>query len=131
MRIILLLFSMAISLATFAQSPLTLPDSIDLVEAGDEIQIFDSALIFGKSYTVLYFSGPSLSEMTIQTSDGNDIPLNTERARKEIDYIKHRTWEIKFREKEYQAEVELIQVDWPGNEINWRMIPRIHFTEVR
>jgi len=122
---------MAISLATFAQSPLTLPDSIDLVEAGDEIQIFDNALIFGKSYTVLYFSGPSLSEMTIQTSDGNDIPLNTERARKEIDYIKHRTWEIKFREKEYQAEVELIQVDWPGNEINWRMIPRIHFTEVR
>ena len=108
----------------------TVPDSVDLVEAGDEISLFKGELNFGRSYVHLYFSGTGADYLRLQLENGDSFAKTADNGRLNIDYLAFPVWYLQYGERKFKAETELIQVDWPGNEINWRMIPRVHFTEV-
>jgi len=130
MKFILVLISLLSAFSINAQSYPTLPDSIDLIEAGDEISIFKGELVFGKSHTRLYFSGDKIDELIPVLESGESFAVIAENGRMTIDYLQYKEWYVVFGQRKFLAEIKLIQVDWPGNEINWRMIPRVYFTEI-
>ena len=129
-RTILALLLISGSITSMAQ----VPDSAEFREAWDNVELFDGNIIFGKAYSELYFGGPDIDALGLKAFDDQKQPVefryDAERNIYRIKYLDLPIIDIHYQEQYYRITIELVQVDWPGNEINWRMIPRVHMNRL-
>ena len=127
MKYLILLLGLGFALSAYSKEDNVVKTfTIDAFNA--EYLLFDNQVLIGKRNNKITLSGKGLSKVkkTIaeNKSSFNDVEFNEERQCYETSYIKHRIIDFTFNKVKYRVKIELIQVDWPENEIAWKMIPK-------
>lgn len=120
----LLLFSGLISFTALkAQSA----DTLTLYDIHDEVTILED-LVLGRNHTTeLYLRPPERRRLavTLIHESGEKERITKSENSFIFSYLEEPKAIIVYRETIYELEIELIRVPDPGNEIAWKMVPRI------
>lgn len=104
-------------------------ETFEMREAFDHMQIFDGAIEVGRTHTKMYLGGDGITQLEFKAFDESKSPVEAAWSASDqwyiLDFLQEPIIDLTYQGEIIRLVVKLIQVDWPGNEINWRMIPEV------
>ncbi|MEZ5003723.1 MAG: hypothetical protein R2730_11885 [Chitinophagales bacterium] len=113
-----------------AQTESVLVDSFTIKPMVTDIPILDDGLTVGNRYGLITLCGEGLTDVRKRSkeehSEFETLEFNPDRNCFETSYIQFRDIEFTYKGQAYSIKIELIQIDFPENEIAWRMVPKYY-----
>lgn len=124
------LLSSLILVVAQAQNEPVLVDSFTIKPMVTDIPIIDDGLTVGNRYALITLCGEGLTDVRKRSKEEHSefeaFEFNPDRNCFETSYIQFRDIEFTYKGQSFSIKIELIQIDFPENEIAWRMVPRYY-----
>lgn len=124
------LLSSLIVIVAHARTEPVLVDSFTIKPMVTDFPIIDDGLTVGNRYGLITLCGEGLSDVRKRSKEEHSqfetFEFNPNRNCFETSYIQYRDIVFTYKGQTYSIKIELIQIDFPENEIAWRMVPKYY-----